>query len=439
MRRAAESLLHTGFTTTHHESPHQKKTAAPELVMNRSAFPQRGSAAADVLSALRDAKAGDVDWRAGKTNLYVQFGGDDVLEISRRAADLYFSENAHGLAAFPSVQRLQSDVLGFLLNLLSGGPNADGCLTGSGSESIFLALKTARDWARARNPALSTPKIIVPRSAHPAFDKAGAILGIEVVRTPLRHDFRADTEAIRSSICSRTIALGGSAPQFGHGVVDNIDEMASLAVAHNLWLHVDACIGAMVAPFVRLSGRSVPHFDFRIDGVRSISADLHKYGFAAKGISAVLFRHQCWRPHYTFEFDDWPIGAYTSSGLAGTRSAATIASAWAVIHYLGVEGFVRVAHQLMTGTDRLTNGLKSIAGVELVSQPDLPIVAWRCEDLSTQGLAAQLRKRGWFVRTMARPEAIHLGMISMHQLPVIDDYLDHVRACIERVRSGNHD
>lgn len=400
-------------------------------------FPQSGDTIDSVLASLREAKASDVDWRAGRTNLYVQFGGDDVLEVSRRAADLYFSENAHGTAAFPSVQKLQADVVAWMLELVGAGPMGDGCLTASGSESILLAMRTARDWARARRPDLAVPRIVVPRSAHPAFDKAAGLLGLEIVRVPLRLDYRADVTAMAAAICPRTIGLAASAPQFGHGVVDPIADIAALAVRHNLWMHVDACIGAMIAPFVRAAGAAVPAFDFQIDGVRSISADLHKYGFAAKGLSAVLFRHRCWRPSYTFEFDDWPIGSYASSGLAGTRPAAPIASAWAVMRYLGREGYIRIAREILEATRRLLDGLRGIEGVDPVCEPDLPIVAWRAPGLPVREVASALSRRRWFVRTMLRPEAVHLGMLSMHQVPVVDAYLEAVRQAVAEVRSGN--
>lgn len=191
-----------------------------------ASFSEPGESCAAVLSALQEAKARDVDWRGGRTNLYVQFGGDDVLEVARRAADLYFSENAHGVAAFPSVQQLQADVVAWLLELTSAGPLGDGCLTASGSESILLALRAARDWARARRPDLVVPRILVPRSAHPAFDKAAGFLGLEVTRVPLGPDYRADVAAMAALVCPRTILVAGSAPQFGHGVVDPIPGLA---------------------------------------------------------------------------------------------------------------------------------------------------------------------------------------------------------------------
>jgi sphinganine-1-phosphate aldolase len=404
--------------------------------MPASRFPGIGSSAQSVLDELRAAKRDDVDWRSGRTNMYVQFGGDDVLEIARQAADLYYSENAHGTAAFPSVARLQADVLSWLLSLVQGGSMSDGCFTASGSESILISLKAARDWARARRPDIGIPKIVVPQSAHPAFDKAGGILGLEVVRTPLRPDYRADVELMEARICSRTIMLVGSAPQFGHGVIDPIVEISALSIRRNLWMHVDACIGALFAPFARSLGVDVPPFDFAVDGVRSISADIHKYGFGAKGASVALFRHRCWRESYVFEFDDWPIGSYASSGLAGTRSAAPIAAAWAVMRYLGHDGYVRIAGEILETCRRLQKGLEAIEGVELVCRPDLPIIAWRRPGSSIDAVASAMTRRGWFIRTMARPSAIHMGMLTMHQAPVVDAYLDSVRDSVAELSSA---
>ncbi|MDF2809463.1 MAG: sphingosine-phosphate lyase-like protein [Microvirga sp.] len=399
-----------------------------------SQFPATGRSHEAVFEELAQFKSTDVDWRSGRTNFYVQFGGDDVLRVAKDAAALFFSENAHGLAAFPSVQRLQADVLGWLLDLVQAGPLADGCLTASGSESILFSLKAARDWAKARRPDLVTPKIIVPRSAHPAFEKAGSLLDLEVVRAPLRPDYRADVAAMRAQICPRTIAVAGSAPQFGHGVVDPIAEIAVLAVENNLWMHVDACIGALFAPFARAAGATIPAFDFSVDGIRSISTDIHKYGFGAKGASAALFRHSCWRPSYAFAFDDWPIGSYGSVGLAGTRSAAPIAAAWAVMRYLGHDGYVRIARQILDAFEQLRSGLQSIDGVEIVGEPDMPVLAWRPRDVALGDVVAAMSARGWFVRTMTGPPAIHVGMITLHQAPVVDAYLDSIRESLAEFR-----
>ncbi len=403
--------------------------------MGQSPFPIQGIDAEAVLDALRAAKSDDVDWHAGRTNLYVQFGGDDVLRVAKAASELYYSENAHGTAAFPSVGRLQADVLDWLLALVGAGPSADGCFTASGSESILMSLKAARDWARGRRPDLAFPKAVVPQSAHPAFEKAGGILGMEIVRAPIGPDFRADVAAMEALICPRTILVAGSAPQFGHGMVDPIGDIAALGLRHNLWVHVDACIGALIAPFARLAGARIPAFDFSVEGVRSISADIHKYGFGAKGASAALFRHRCWRPSYAFEFDDWPIGSYASVGLAGTRSAAPIAAAWAVMRYLGQDGYTRIAADILDTTRRLREGLGAIEGVRLVvSEPDLPILAWRVEDAAIGDVAAGMVGRGWFVRPMARPAAIHMGMITMHQAPVVDAYLADVAGVVSALR-----
>jgi len=402
--------------------------------MARSEFPMTGRSAQETLDELQQAKSGDVDWRSGRTNLYVQFGGDDVLDIAKEASRIFFSENAHGTAAFPSVVKLQAEVLDWLLELVNAGPFGDGCFTASGSESILMALKAARDSARDRRPDLGVPKFIVPQSAHPAFDKAGNLLGIEIVRAPIGPDFRADVAAMEALICPRTIGLAGSAPQFGHGVVDPVAAIADLATRRNLWLHVDACIGALIAPFARRAGATVPEFDFKIDGVRSISADIHKYGFGAKGASAALFRHRCWRPHYAFEFDDWPIGSYGSVGLAGTRPAAPIAAAWAVMRYLGEDGYTRIAAQILDISARLQAGLKAIDGVELVSTPDLPVLAWRVPGHPIGHVLEGMSTRGWFLRPMARPSAIHMGMITIHQGPAVDPYLADVAEVVAALK-----
>jgi glutamate/tyrosine decarboxylase-like PLP-dependent enzyme len=235
-----------------------------------ASFPENSTASADVFAEMESARRNDVDWRHGRVGLYVHFGGDDVLEVAKEASRRFFSENALGPKAFPSLKKFEDEIVAWTADLLHGGSNATGVVSSGGTESIFLAVKTARDHARAERPSIKEPEIVLPFSAHPAFDKAAHYLCMKVTRVPLRADYRADVAALRAAITPNTIMIVGSAPTFPHGVIDPIEDIAALAREHKLWMHVDACVGGFLAPFARRIGYPIPPFDFEVDGVRSM-------------------------------------------------------------------------------------------------------------------------------------------------------------------------
>jgi glutamate/tyrosine decarboxylase-like PLP-dependent enzyme len=228
----------------------------------------------------------------------------------------------------------------------------------------------------------------------------------------------------------------GSAPTFPHGVVDPIADIAALARKHGVWCHVDACVGGFVAPFVKRLGHPVGDFDFAIDGVTSISADLHKYGFTAKGASLLLLADSAMRRHLVFEFDDWPRGHYSSPTFRGTRPGGAIASAWAVVRYLGVDGYTRIARTIMQGRDRLIAGIEAIDGFHVIGKPELSVMAYGASGIDIEAVAQQLGRRGWFVSGVASPPGIHMGMLSPAHTAVVDEYLADLRAAAAEVRAG---
>ena len=379
----------------------------------RALFPQTGLPPPALFELMEEARSRDVDWRRGRVALYVHYAGEDVLAVAKEAYQRFFSENGLGLKAFPSLQKFEDDIIAWTGDLLSAGPMASGVVTSGGTESIFLALKTARDWARTEHPEIREPEIVAPVSAHPAFDKAAHYLCMKVRRVPLRNDFRADVRAMAAAASSDTILIVGSAPSFPHGVFDPITELAALARERNLWMHVDACVGGFLAPFVRRLGYPIPPFDFAVEGVRSMSADLHKYGFAAKGASVMLLADQALRRHLVFEFDNWPRGKYAVATFAGSRPGGAIAAAWAVMRYLGIEGYTRLARKIMEACERLEKGIAEIEGLYVVGTPELSVMGVGARGLDIFAVAEQMTKKGWFVSTMSEPPGIHLGMLTL--------------------------
>ena len=398
--------------------------------------PDTGVDEKTVFAEMEAARADDVAWRDGRLGLYVHFGGDDVLAVAKEAYMRFFSENALGPTAFPSLAKFEREVVQWTASLLQAGPDAAGNITSGGSESIFLAMKSIRDWARSENRGGATPQVIAPYSAHPAFSKAGHLLGVEVTRIALCDDYRANAEQMRDAVNERTVGIIGSAPGFPHGLVDPIEDIAAIARDHHLWMHVDACVGGFVLPFARDLQYPMPEFDFAIPGVRSMSADLHKYGFAAKGASTIVYRNRDDHRHQVYEFEDWPRGKYAAPTIAGTRPGGAVAAAWAVMRYLGRAGYTNIVRSIMQTRDALRDGIVSMDELYVVSDPEGPIMTFGAHDLDIFAVAQAMTDKGWFVTRGAEPPCIHLGMLTAIHVPHTERYLQDLRDAVAEVVAG---
>lgn len=401
----------------------------------RKTLPKTGRTWEALESDMLEMRKRDVDWRRGRLPYFVWYGGDDLFEVQKRSYAMFMQENGQGAGkAFVSLQRMEEEIIDFTAGLLHGA-QAVGHVTSGGSESIFVAMKAARDWARATRPKVERPEIVLPFSGHPTFDRAAQYLGLRTVRVPTGRDWRADPRAMEKAISSDTIALAASAPCFPFGVIDPIDELDRLARAHRLWLHVDACVGGYTAPFVKRLGYPVPEFDFALPGVASLSADLHKYGFCAKGASTVLYRDPDLEKYQPFDFADWPMGRFTNPNVASTRPGGSIASAWAVMNYLGEEGYLRLNSRLMTMRDRYMDGINAIEGLRIRGEPHLMVISYASEDPALDILAVgdELSRRGWYVGRQTRQPGIVLGLSVPHEA-VVDEYLADLAASVASVR-----
>jgi glutamate/tyrosine decarboxylase-like PLP-dependent enzyme len=394
-------------------------------------LPAKGVDLETLEARMEVARASDVDWRNGKIGVYIHYAGEDVLAVAKHAYLKFFSENGLGPKAFPSLAQFEADVVAMTLGLLHGGADACGAMTTGGTESIFLAVKSARDRARAEHPHITRPVIVAPQTAHPAFNKAAHFMGLEVVRVPVAQDFRADVAAMAAACGPGTVLLVGSAPTYPHGVVDPIPELAELATRRNIWLHVDACVGGYIAPFAKMMGVEIPDFDFAVPGVTSISADLHKYGYAAKGASTVLYCNAAAFVNQKYEFSDWPRGLYSTQTLVGTRARGAIAAAWAVMNYLGQEGYCDRARRILTVRARLQEGVERL-GLGVWEQPQLCIMSYGSRTLDIFAVAERLAQRGWFVGRLIDPPGIHL-MLNLTHAPAVDAYLADLAWAAEMV------
>lgn len=382
----------------------------------------------------------DVRWREGRAFGMIYDGGPSVHEVAERAARLYLHENALNTQAFPSLGAIQSEVVGWTAELLSGPAGAAGFLTSGGTESILCAALAARERGRAER-GITEPEVVLAESAHAAFHKGAHLFGLRVHKVPVREDWTADVAAMAERMNERTVLVVGSAPQYPQGVVDPIPEIAELAASVGANCHVDACMGGFVLPFAERLGREVPPWDFRVEGVTSISADLHKLGYAPKGVSVILHRTKPLRRYQTFVFDGWLGGFYASPNLQGTRSGLPMAAAWAVMQHLGVEGYCALTRTTLENADRMREGIAQVPGLRVLGAGRYHLVAMSGDPSAPGGpvdvfaLGDALRERGWFHDRQGPPDSLH-STVSNSNAGVIEAYLEDLAACAEEVRGA---
>lgn len=397
-------------------------------------IPEHGRNPDDVLQELAGKSAADTDWRGGRVFSLVYHMGAPHEELLHRAHAMYASTNLLNPMAFKSLKAMEREVVQAAGTLFHCS-GAVGAMTSGGTESILCAVAAYRDRARKKKPWVRSPELVVPRTIHPAFDKAAHYFGVKLVKVEVDADMRVDVRKVQKAIGWRTIGLVGSAPQYPHGVIDPIAELGELAMEKGLPLHVDACVGGFVLPWLEKLGRPIPAWDFRVPGVTSISADLHKYAYAAKGASLLLWRSLEDMKHQIFVATDFPGGIYASPTLLGTRPGGPIAAAWAAFQAVGVDGYVEVTRRAVDAADRLREGLRTIPGLMLLGRPDATIVSYATVGADAFALADRLEARGWSVDRQHRPSSIHLTVTSNHA-PVIDRYLADVRDCLAEVRAN---
>ncbi len=395
-------------------------------------FPPKSHTKEEILASMRAARDRDLQWKNGRVFGLVYHLSDEIDDLLKEAYTMFFSENGLNPTAFPSLNKFENEVVAMAANLLGGDEHVVGTFTSGGTESLLMAVKTARDIGRVKW-AIKDPEIIVPSTAHPAFDKAGEYFDVRIVHVPVREDFRADVKAMRAAITKSTIMLVGSAPSYPHGVVDPIRELATIAEDHGLLFHTDACVGGFMLPFVRKLSYPVPDFDFSIPGVTSISADLHKYAYAAKPASLVLYRTSELRRYQMFVSTDWPGGIYPSPAMAGSRPGGPVAAAWALLNYLGEEGYLNITAAVMRTAKKLQEGVNAIRGLKVLSDPEMSVFAIASDKLDIYELADELSLRGWHLDRQHFPPSLHVTVNYVHE-KVADEFLSDLEEAVKTVR-----
>ena len=379
----------------------------------------------DILDELDHRQALEPSVHGGRLfGLVYPTGRADLEAVITEATTRYLFGNALNPFKFTELAALEREVIDAVASLLHTSADGGGTMTSGGTESILMSMLVSRERARARG--IERPEILAPASAHPAYAKAAHYFGMELVHFGLDAGYRADVRAAESLLTPATAVIVGSAFNYPYGTMDPIPELAALAAAHGIGCHVDACIGAFVLPFLERLGYDVPPWDFRVEGVTEISADVHKYGYCPKGASVVLHRDPDWFGHQVFLFDGWPSGLYGSPAMAGARPAAPIAAAWAAIQYLGADGYTELMRGLMETTATVRAGIESIAELDVVGDPIGPVLAFTSDLVDLYAVADVMDDRGWNLNRNTDPRGLHL-MLSPAHAAVADELLTDLR------------
>lgn len=382
----------------------------------------------DVLARLAALRADDLPVHTGRTLAYVFDSGlPEVDRVAREAVAAFAATNGLDPTAFPSLLQMENDLVAFAAGLLDAPDGVVGSVTSGGTESVLLAVQAARDGT----PHVGRPSMVVPDTAHAAFHKAAHYFGVEARVVPVGDDFRADVAGTAAAIDESTVLVVASAPSYAHGVVDPVPELAALAAERGIRCHVDACIGGWVLPYAARLGRSVPSWTLAVDGVTSVSVDLHKYGYAPKGASLLLHRDAALRRPQLFAWADWPGYTMLNSTLQSTRSGGPVAGAWAVVQELGHDGYLELTRKALAATDAVVAAVEAAPALRLVAAPDSTLVAFTtdgtCDPFT---VVDEMQARGWHVQPQlshrGRPASVHLS-VSAATL----DHAEELRAALD--------
>ncbi|SCV03394.1 LAME_0H10066g1_1 [Lachancea meyersii CBS 8951] len=375
------------------------------------------------------------DWEGGKVSGAVYHGGKDLIHLQSQAFEKYCVANQLHPDVFPAVRKMESEVVAMVLDMFNA-PKATGCgtTTSGGTESLLLACLSAKMYALHRK-GCKKPEIIAPSTAHAAFEKAAYYFGITLRHAPLDpKTYKVDLKRVRRLINKNTVLLVGSAPNFPHGIVDDIEGLGKLAQQYDIPLHVDCCLGSFVIAHMERAGfKEIPPFDFRVDGVTSISCDTHKYGFAPKGSSVILYRNGELRRYQYFLSADWCGGLYGSPTLAGSRPGALVVGCWATMIHMGEQGYIDSCKQIIETTRKLKKYVQDqIPELQVVGDPLCSVVAVTSDKINVHDLSDKLTQKGWHLSALQNPPALHLAVTWLTR-SAIDELTRTLHDCVKEL------
>ncbi len=398
-------------------------------------LPSSGREAAQIIEQLKGFASGDPRFKEGRSWSLSYYLDEDLEQFQAQAYQAFAGANGLNPSAFKSLKRFENDIIAITAALLHGPAQTCGVMTSGGTESCLLAVKTYRDLAAATR-RVKKPEMIIPSTAHVAWFKASEYFGVKIRLLPLNAELRADVTQLEALINSHTVMILGSAPEYPHGTIDPIEAMGEIAHRRGVPLHVDACVGGFILPFMEMNGRALPRWDYRVRGVTSISADLHKYGFATKGASTITYRSMDYLRHQMFVQQDWSGGVFASPALLGTRPGGAYAAAWATLQYFGEAGYRELAARTSEAVDQLCAGIGQIDGLKLLATPQGPLLAYGASDpqVNIYAVGDQMDAKGWNVNRLQNPDGLH-AMVTAQHLAVVPTYLADLREAVAAVRA----
>jgi glutamate/tyrosine decarboxylase-like PLP-dependent enzyme len=401
-------------------------------------LPAHGRDRVEVLAELTRLTDGErARWEEGFASGAVYHGGREHIDFLNQVYALFSQGNPLHPDLWPSITKFEAEVVAMTSAMLHGAdsdPPACGTVTSGGTESILLAMRTYRDHGRVTR-GVADPEIVAPQTAHAAFDKAAQYFGMRLVKVGVGTDMRPDPGAVRAAITDRTVAVVGSAVQFPHGVADPIEELAAIAAERGTGFHTDACLGGFVLPWAERLGYPVAPFDFRVPGVTSISCDTHKFGYAAKGTSVLLWRDSRLRDRQFYATTDWPGGLYYSPTFAGSRPGALSAQAWAAMVTIGEDGYLEATQRVLATAARIRRGIADIPGLRVLGEP-LWVIAFASDEVSIYDVLDRMTRLGWSLNGLQQPAAVHLCVTLRHTKDGVSDrFLADLRSCVDQARN----
>jgi len=396
---------------------------------------EKGLNEQELFTELEAFRKDDLKWQEGRAFGYVFDPGKDVMAVGKKAYNAFLSENGLDFTVFRSLQRLEKELAAFGARHLRGDEHVVGNFSSGGTESIILAVKAARDYHRAKRPDIKCPEMILPTTAHAAFHKAAHYLGLKVVSVAVDpQTFKVRADDVRQALTANTIMMVGSAPSYAQGVIDPIAKLGALALEKDVWLHTDACMGGFLLPYFKRLGEPVPDFDFSVPGVSSISMDLHKYAYSPKGASLVLYRNKDLRRHQIFACSRWIGYTIINNAVQSSKSGGPMAAAWAVLNYLGDEGYLEIARKKLAAVKKIAAGIEAIDGIRLLAQPQMSLVAFTSDTINVFHIIDEMNARGWYIQPALSfgnsPAHIHLS-INASNVGWEADLLKDLEACVQ--------
>ncbi|KAI9502937.1 Dihydrosphingosine phosphate lyase [Coemansia spiralis] len=398
--------------------------------------PDKGMSDKDILAILdRRQNESGVDWKRGRASGTVYHGGEELVHLTNEAYAMFNITNPLHPGVFPGLRRIEAEIVQMVLNLYNSSPECCGTTTSGGTESIIMAVRAHAVWGREIR-GIDTPNIVVPVTAHAAFDKAAEYFGIGITHVPVDSKTqKVDMKAMKRAIDSDTVLLVGSSATYPHGVADDLEAISNVAIEYKVGFHIDSCLGSFIMPFLKEAGFSEIVCDFRLPGVTSISCDTHKYGFAPKGTSVVMYRNKQMRHYQYFTISTWPGGIYASPTIAGSRCGAVIAGCWAAMAKMGRDGYLQECKDIVSCRIKIQRGIEQIPELYVVGEPSSTVVAFASRaPVNIYGVMDEMKHRGWDLNPLQFPSALHIACTRL-TVPVADEFLSDLQESVDQVKA----